>query len=318
MRDMREKTRVQKGELQKMKPLVVEGVVKRYGDKTAVGGIGFEVEEGEIYGLLGANGAGKTTTMRMVLGLILPDAGSIRYFGKEYGKEQLRMLGYLPEERGMYPKIKVSDQIVYLGQLRGMTRRDAEQSLRRWLDRFDIAEYYDKKVEELSKGNQQKIQFIAAVVHRPRILILDEAFSGLDPVNVELLKTTVKELRDDGTSILFSTHRMEHVEELCRNITIMHRSRPVVQGPIKQIKARLPQERVVLVGEGTIRGLEAIPGVTEVVQREQEGYELRINRPEVAQRVLAHAVAQGPVRKFELMEPTLNEIFIRTVGERHE
>ena len=301
-----------------MNPLVIENVVKHYGDKTAVNGIGLEVAEGEIYGLLGANGAGKTTTMRMVLGLIMPDAGTIRYCGKPYGQEQLRMLGYLPEERGMYPKIRVSDQIIYLGQLRGMTRKDADDNLKSWLKRFDISEYYHKKVEELSKGNQQKIQFIAAVIHRPKILILDEAFSGLDPVNVELLKSTVKELRDEGASILFSTHRMEHVEELCRNITIMHRSNPVLQGSIKDIKAKFPLERVVLAADQAIEGLSSIPGVTEVKRHEHEGYELKVQSPDVAQRVLSHALAQGPIRKFELMEPTLNEIFIRTVGERHE
>lgn len=301
-----------------MNPLVIERVVKHYGDKTAVNGIGLEVAEGEIYGLLGANGAGKTTTMRMVLGLILPDEGAIRYYGKPYGQEQLRMLGYLPEERGMYPKIRVSDQIIYLGQLRGMTRKDADDNLKKWLKRFEISEYYGKKVEELSKGNQQKIQFIAAVIHRPKILVLDEAFSGLDPVNVELLKSTVKELRDEGASILFSTHRMEHVEELCRNITIMHKSNPVLQGSIKSIKSQFPQERVVLAADKPIEGLSSIPGVAEVKRHEHEGYELKVKSPEVAQRVLSHALAQGPIRKFELMEPTLNEIFIRTVGERHE
>ncbi|KIL37493.1 sodium ABC transporter ATP-binding protein [Cohnella kolymensis] len=298
-----------------MNSLIVERVVKNYGDKTAVNGLSFEVSEGEIYGLLGANGAGKTTTMRMVLGLILPDAGDIRYLGKPYSKEQLSMLGYLPEERGMYPKIKVSDQIIYLAQLRGMSRKDAEQNLKIWLDKFQVPEYYNKKVEELSKGNQQKIQFIAAVIHRPRILILDEAFSGLDPVNVELLKATVKELRDNGTSILFSTHRMEHVEELCRNITIMHKSNPVLQGPIKEIKKRFPQERVIVASDGTIDGLEAVAGVNRVIRHEHGGYELKVQSPEAGQAILRHALAQGPVTKFEVMEPTLNEIFIKTVGE---
>ncbi|TJY40804.1 ABC transporter ATP-binding protein [Cohnella pontilimi] len=300
-----------------MNPLKVEQVVKQYGDKTAVNGLSFEVSEGEIYGLLGANGAGKTTTMRMILGLIFPDDGDIRYFGNIYSQEQLSMLGYLPEERGMYPKIKVSDQIIYLAQLRGMSRKDAETNLKHWLDKFQVPEYYDKKIEELSKGNQQKIQFIAAVIHKPRILILDEAFSGLDPVNVELLKSTVKELRDNGTSIVFSTHRMEHVEELCRNITIMHKSKPVLQGPIREIKKQFPQERVILSAEGEVTGLEAITGVTQVV-RQENSYECTVQSPDVAQHILKHALAQGPVRRFELMEPTLNEIFIRTVGERHE
>lgn len=300
-----------------MNTLQVERVVKHYGDKTAVGGLSFEVSPGEIYGLLGANGAGKTTTMRMILGLILPDDGSIRYYGKPYGKEQLSMLGYLPEERGMYPKIKVSDQIIYLAQLRGMSRKDAESNLRKWLEKFQVPEYYDKKVEELSKGNQQKIGFIAAIIHNPRIVILDEAFSGLDPVNVELLKTTVKELRDGGTSILFSTHRMEHVEELCRNITIMHKSNPVVQGPLREIKKKFPQERVILSADQPVNGLESIAGVREVV-RHEHSYEIKVASPGVSQDILKHALAQGPVNRFELLEPTLNEIFIKTVGEHHE
>jgi ABC-2 type transport system ATP-binding protein len=301
-----------------MNSLKVDQVIKNYGDKTAVNGLSFEVSEVEIYGLLGANGAGKTTTMRMILGLILPDEGDIRYQGKAYGKEQLRMLGYLPEERGMYPKIKVSDQIIYLAQLRGMSRKDADKNLKQWLDKFQVPEYYNKKVEELSKGNQQKIQFIAAVIHNPRILIFDEAFSGLDPVNVELLKSTVKELRDGGTSIVFSTHRMEHVEELCRKITIMHKSNPVLQGSIKDIKKKFPQERVVVASDGEIGGLEAVIGVSGVIRHEHGGYELKVQSPEAGQRILQHVLSQGPVTRFEVMEPTLNEIFIKTVGENIE
>lgn len=301
-----------------MSLLKVQDIVKTYGDKRAVNRLSFEVQQGEIYGLLGANGAGKTTTMRMILGLILPDEGEIRYEGRAYSKEQLSMLGYLPEERGMYPKLKVSDQIIYLAELRGMSRKDADANLKYWLERFQVPEYYNKKVEELSKGNQQKIQFVASVIHRPRIVIMDEAFSGLDPVNVELLKSTVKELRDNGTSIVFSTHRMEHVEELCRNITIMHRSNPVLQGPIKDIKKKFPQERVVIAAEGDIHGLDGIAGVKQVVRHEHGGYELKVNSPDAGQRILQHALAQGPITRFEIMEPTLNEIFIKTVGEHNE
>jgi ABC-2 type transport system ATP-binding protein len=300
-----------------MKPLVVENVLKQYADKTAVNNISFEVSEGEIYGLLGANGAGKTTTMRMVLGLIYPDSGTIKYNGKPYSKDQLSKLGYLPEERGLYPKIRVSDQIIYLSQLRGMTKKDAEQNLKRWLERFEVPEYYNKKVEELSKGNQQKIQFIAAVNHRPSIVILDEAFSGLDPVNVELLKSTVKELRDSGTSILFSTHRMEHVEELCRNITILHKSNTVLKGNIKELKKQYPRERVILATEGEVKGLEGITGVTGV-KKQEYGYEIGIRNEAAGGDILRHAMAQTTITRFEIKEPTLNEIFIKTVGERHE
>lgn len=301
-----------------MNPLKVEKVVKQYGEKTAVNGISFEVSEGEIYGLLGANGAGKTTTMRMVLGLIYPDEGSILYHGKAYSHNQLSNLGYLPEERGLYPKVRVCDQLIYLAQLRGMSKKDAEQSLKKWLDRFEVPEYYSKKVEELSKGNQQKIQFIASVIHSPKIVILDEAFSGLDPVNVELLKSTVKELRDSGTSILFSTHRMEHVEELCRNITILHRSNAVLKGNLKEIKKQFPKERVILNTEKEVTGIERIAGVTSV-NRHEYGYEVGIANEAAGAEILRHALEQTAITRFEIKEPTLNEIFIKTVGgDSHE
>lgn len=301
-----------------MHPLRVEKVVKQYGDKTAVNGISFEVSEGEIYGLLGANGAGKTTTMRMVLGLIYPDEGNILYNGKAYSKEQLRNLGYLPEERGLYPKVRISDQLIYLGQLRGMSKKDADQSLKKWLDRFDVPEYYNKRVEELSKGNQQKIGFIASVIHSPKIVILDEAFSGLDPVNVELLKSTVKELRDSGSSILFSTHRMEHVEELCRNITILHRSNVVLKGNLKDIKKQFPKERVILSTDKEVSGLESLNGVTQVT-RHENGYEVGIASEAAGMDILHHALKQTNISRFEIKEPTLNEIFIKTVGgDSHE
>jgi ABC-2 type transport system ATP-binding protein len=296
-----------------MSVLEVANVSKQYGDKTAVNGISLQVERGEIYGLLGANGAGKTTTMRMVLGLIYPDEGKITYKGKTYSNELSRIMGYLPEERGLYPKVKVSDQLVYLAQLKGIPRKQADESLKRWLNKFGVPEYYNKKVEELSKGNQQKIQFIAAVIHNPEIVILDEAFSGLDPVNVELLKDTVKELRDNGTSILFSTHRMEHVEELCRNMTILHKSNTVMKGNIKEIKGSFPKERVVLGVSKEVEGLDRISGVA-AVKKHENGYELKISRPEAAREILTLAMGQADVNRFEVMEPTLNEIFIKAVG----
>ncbi|WCF08795.1 ABC transporter ATP-binding protein [Paenibacillus thiaminolyticus] len=296
-----------------MKPLELKQVVKQYGDKTAVNGLSLDVEEGEIYGLLGANGAGKTTTMRMVLGLIYPDGGEIRYNGKPFHTELQRTLGYLPEERGMYPKIRVSDQVTYLAQLRGMPRKEADRNLKYWLERFNVPENYNKKIEELSKGNQQKIGFIAAIVHKPKLLILDEAFSGLDPVNVELLKETVKELRDQGTSILFSTHRMEHVEELCRNVTILQKGNAVVQGSLRELKSRYPREQVLLRTAGEVEGLGSIPGVADV-NRTEDGYRIRISDEAAAQGILQKALAQGPIQHFEVKEPTLNEIFIKAVG----
>ncbi|RKN61403.1 ABC transporter ATP-binding protein [Paenibacillus ginsengarvi] len=296
-----------------MNPLKVERVTKHYGDKTAVNGIDFEVKQGEIFGLLGANGAGKTTTMRMVLGLIYPDQGSIYWKGNGYSAELRRLMGYLPEERGLYPKVKVSEQVLYLAELRGMKRSQAEKGLRRWLERFEVPEHYNKKVEELSKGNQQKIQFIAAVIHDPEILILDEAFSGLDPVNVEMLKSTVTELRREGKTILFSSHRMDHVEELCENICILHKSDTVLKGNLKAIKRAFPRERVLLDTELEVHGLERIPGVLSV-KKGEAWTEIRIDKPEAAQEVLRAASSQSEVYRFQIMEPTLNEIFIKTVG----
>ncbi|NEW06956.1 ABC transporter ATP-binding protein [Paenibacillus sp. SYP-B3998] len=297
--------------------LQVEQVTKQYGEKTAVNGIQLRVKQGEIYGLLGANGAGKTTTMRMVLGLIYPDEGKILWKGQGYREELRRLMGYLPEERGLYPKVKVSEQIIYLAELRGLARKQADAGLKMWLERFGVPEYYNKKVEELSKGNQQKIQFIAAVIHNPEILILDEAFSGLDPVNVELLKTTVKALRDEGKTILFSSHRMDHVEELCENICILHQSNTIVQGSLKEIKATFPKERVLLETEQPIEGLELISGVTKVIKH-LTGYEIRIHEAAAAQQILQHALEQSTIQRFQIMEPTLNEIFIQKVGSTHE
>ena len=298
-----------------MKPLVLNQIIKHYAGKTAVDQLSLEVEAGEIYGLLGANGAGKTTTMRMVLGLIYPDEGEILYDGRPYRKELQHKMGYLPEERGLYPKVKISDQLVYLGQLRGMTHKDAVQSLHKWLERFDAMEYLDKRIEELSKGNQQKMGFIAAVIHHPSILILDEAFSGLDPVKVEMLKEVIQELRDDGTAILFSTHRMEHVEELCRNMTILRRSKPVLQGNLRDIKNTYPREKVVLRTAHPLSGLSDIEGIVHVEPQDENGrYLIHINQEQAAQQILQLAMQHGNVEQFEIKEPTLNEIFIKVVG----
>lgn len=296
-----------------MQALKLENVVKQFGEKRAVNGISFQAEKGEIFGLIGANGAGKTTTMRMVLGLIYPDEGKITYGGKPYSLDVKRRFGYLPEERGLYPKYKVSDQVIYLAELRGMRRAEADRKLKEWLERFGVPENYGKKVEELSKGNQQKIQFIAAVIHNPDYLILDEAFSGLDPVNVELLKETITSLRNEGKTILFSSHRMEHVEELCQNVCILDRSNAVLQGSLREIKRRYPKERVMLTTEHPMEGLDRIPGIT-AVNKLENGYDIRINDEAAAQRILRLASETNTVSRFELREPSLNDIFIKTIG----
>lgn len=300
-----------------MYSLQIENVTKHFGEKTAVNGIKLAVKPGEIYGLLGGNGAGKTTTMRMVLGLIYPDEGRIIWKGKGYREELYRMMGYLPEERGLYPKVKVCDQLLYLAELRGVGRKQADQVLKEWLEKFGVPENYNKRIEELSKGNQQKIQFIASIIHNPEILILDEAFSGLDPVNVELLKDTVRELRNQGKTILFSSHRMEHVEELCENITILHKSNTVLQGSLKEIKNSFPKERVILETAAPVAGLSDITGVRSVKEH-AAGYEIMINSLDAARKILEKAMLETQVNRFQVMEPTLNEIFIKKVGGSHE
>jgi ABC-2 type transport system ATP-binding protein len=297
-----------------MSVLQLNNVMKSFGEKTAVNELSLEVKQGEIFGLLGGNGAGKTTTMRMVLGLINPDSGAITYNGKTYSDKLLSRMGYLPEERGLYPKYKVSDQVLYLAELKGMSRAAADKSLKQWLDKFGVPEYYGKKIEELSKGNQQKIQFIAAVVHDPDIMILDEAFSGLDPVNVELLKASVRELKEKGKTILFSSHRMEHVEELCENICILNRSQTVLKGNLREIKNAYPKERVLLETTRAVTGLEALPGVRQV-NGGDGSYEINISDVTAGGLILQTALAQAEVTRFQIMEPTLTEIFIKKVGD---
>ncbi|RDI47881.1 ABC transporter ATP-binding protein [Falsibacillus pallidus] len=297
--------------------LKIHNATKQFGHFTAVDGLSLAIEENDMFGFLGSNGAGKTTTFRMILGLIDPTSGSIEWDGKPIDYSTSSHIGYLPEERGLYPKMKVKDQIVYLGRLRGMTKHEASVQLTRWLDRFKVPEYADKKVEELSKGNQQKIQFIASVIHKPQLLILDEPFSGLDPVNVELLKEAVHEIKDQGSTIVFSSHRMEHVEELCQNLCIMQKGRPVVQGGLKNIKRDFGKKNISIHADFDLSGLKELDGVLKWKQT-AEGVRLQVDREETAEKVLQNIYGKGFIRKFELEEPSLNDIFIEKAGASYE
>lgn len=297
--------------------LHINHVTKRFGSYTAVDNLSISIPEKEMFGFLGANGAGKTTTFRMILGLLDPTDGSITWDGKPINYETSNMIGYLPEERGLYPKLKVKDQLVYLARLRGMNKQDALQELKMWLTRFKIPEYLDKKVEELSKGNQQKIQFIAAVLHKPRLLILDEPFSGLDPVNVEQLKTAVLELKEQGTTIVFSSHRMEHVEEMCEHLCIMHKGAPVVHGSLKDIKRSFGKKNLLIHADFDLEELLHFSGV-EKGKKTAEGIQLQIEGEYVAEKILKEIVGRGFIRRFILEEPSLNDIFIEKVGASYE
>jgi ABC-2 type transport system ATP-binding protein len=297
--------------------LELNQVTKRFGKFTAVDQLSISIPEKQIFGFLGANGAGKTTTFRMILGILNPSGGSITWDGKEINYSTSPMIGYLPEERGLYPKLKVKDQMVYLARLRGMPKNEVLKELDDWLLRFKVPEYADKKVEELSKGNQQKIQFIAAIIHKPKLLILDEPFSGLDPLNVELLKEAVLELKESGTTIVFSSHRMEHVEEMCEHLCIMHKGKPVVQGALKDIKRAYGKKNLVIHADFELDELKRFPGVTNG-KNTPEGITLQIKDEEVSSQILKSIVEKGFISKFVLEEPSLNDIFIEKVGASYE
>lgn len=297
--------------------LKLEHVTKRFGQFIAVEDLSLEIPEKEMFGFLGANGAGKTTTFRMILGLLDSNGGRITWDAKPIDYSTSHLVGYLPEERGLYPKLKVSDQIVYLARLRGMPKAEALIELKSWLKRFKIEDYENKRVEELSKGNQQKIQFIAAVVHKPKLLILDEPFSGLDPVNVEMLKDAVLALKDNGATIVFSSHRMEHVEEMCEHLCILHKGRPVVHGALKEIKRAFGKKNLVIHGDFSLEFLADYPGVVKA-RRTMEGIQLQIEGEAVAEKILKDIVGKGFIRKYELEEPSLNDIFIEKVGNSYE
>ncbi|GHH98558.1 ABC transporter ATP-binding protein [Neobacillus kokaensis] len=297
--------------------LKLKQVMKRFGQFTAVNNLSLEIPEKEIFGFLGANGAGKTTTFRMILGLLDTSGGKISWDGLPLNYSTSHIVGYLPEERGLYPKLKVRDQIVYLARLRGMEKTEALRELRFWLEKFKVPEYENKKVEELSKGNQQKIQFIAAVIHKPKLLILDEPFSGLDPVNVEQLKDAVIALKENGTTIVFSSHQMHHVEELCEHLCIMHKGRPVVHGSLKEIKRSFGKKNLIIHADFPLQSLQDFPGVVKA-RLTMEGVLLQIESEKVAESILKQIVGKGFIRKFALEEPSLNDIFIEKVGDSYE
>jgi ABC-2 type transport system ATP-binding protein len=287
-------------------------VRKVYDTKVAVEGLSLTMEPGTMFGLLGPNGSGKTSTIRMVIGMTMPDSGTVRLFERPLQREMLHRVGYLPEERGLYKKMKVLDQLVFLGRLHGLSEAAAKQRSLAWCERIQITEAIGKKTEDLSKGMQQKIQFIAALLHDPELVIMDEPFSGLDPVNAELLLDTLVDLRREGKAVMFSTHRMDQVEKMCDAIALISRGRLVLDGSMREVKARYPRNRVSVVFSGDESFLRH-PEVEEAKQY-AGGADLKLYHEAGAQKVLAEAVARGTVlHKFEVKEPTLEEIFIEQV-----
>jgi ABC-2 type transport system ATP-binding protein len=304
----------------------VKGVTKRYAEHLAVDGLSLSVRGGIIYGLLGPNGAGKTTSIRMINDIVKPDEGRIQLFGAlAPGREALRRIGYLPEERGLYPKMTVRRMLAFLGELRGLSRSDVGPRIERWMARLELTAWLDRKVESLSKGMQQKVQFVAAVIHEPDLLVLDEPFSGLDPINADLLRDIVREQRARGKTILFSTHLMEHAEQMCDDVCILARSRKVLEGQLRAIKRVAQQERNGVIVELAGASSEEVPPAlrpgqgTGIVSARATaaGYELSLEPGASTSALLRRLLDAGhEVLRFEHAAPTLHEIFVSKVQER--
>jgi ABC-2 type transport system ATP-binding protein len=298
-----------------MPPVVaLDSISKSYNQKVAVRDLSLTIEPGSMFGLLGPNGAGKSSSIRMIVGITMPDSGQVNLFGKKFHRKSLQRVGYLPEERGLYKKMKVFDQLVFMGQLRGLSESDATQRAKSWSERLEISDSLQKKTEELSKGMQQKIQFIATLMHDPDFIIMDEPFSGLDPVNTSLLQDTLVELKNKGKAVLFSTHRMDQVEKLCDSICLINKAETVLSGTVREVKSRYPRNHVIIHYEGSDT-FRQFPGIAS--SRSFPGsVEIELKPGASAQDLLHLAAANATIYKFELAEPSLEEIFIQTVGGR--
>jgi ABC-2 type transport system ATP-binding protein len=298
-------------------PVVVEvsNVVKSYADKVAVSDLSFSVAQGEIFGLIGPNGAGKTTTIRIMMDIIKPDLGEVTILGEKLTEASKNRLGYLPEERGLYRKLTVIDSIIYLASLKGMDRYSAEEKADELLSHTGMLPHKGKKIEELSRGMGQIIQFIVTIIHNPEVVVLDEPFAGLDPVNTELLKRILIDLRGKGKTVILSTHQMNEIEELCDRILMINQGRSVLYGKLREIKSNYRSNSVIVDSEGD---LGQVPGVIE--KRTHKGYvELILDGNTTPKQVLKRLVSTGIViNRFEVATPSLNEIFLKVVGKSHE
>ena len=301
--------------------LCVEHVTKRYATHTALHDVSLAIPRGAVYGLLGPNGAGKTTLIRIINRITAPDEGRVLLGGRCLAPEDVRRIGYLPEERGLYKKMKGGEQALYFAQLKGLSKREATLRLKRWFEKFGIAGWWDKKVEELSKGMAQKVQFIVTVLHEPELLIFDEPFSGFDPVNANLLKNEILALRDAGATIVFSTHNMSSVEEICDHITLIDRSRNVLSGPVDEVRRRHGGNvfRIDFAGDLSALDLQALERVARVVAEPRpEGrlltMRLRLPSADSVRSALSLLNERVEIRGFEEIIPSMNDIFIRAVG----
>lgn len=300
-----------------MNAVEIRNVSKRYGDFYAVSQLSLAIPEGTVYGILGPNGAGKTTTIRMVMNIMIPDEGEINVLGKTMDEAMKARVGYLPEDRGLYPKMKVGELILFLAEIKGVSKAKAASEMSRWLERFDLTRWKDKKVEALSKGMQQKVQFIVTIIHKPDLIILDEPFSGLDPVNTKLIKDIMLDLRQEGRTVIFSTHRMEQIEMICDNICLINKSRMVLEGNLAGIKKQYGKNTVFLEYSGDAGFVAGLPE-TDSVDDYGRSMEIKLKENADPQDLLRGLIGRVRVNKFELREPSLNSIFIEKVGAHHE
>ena len=296
--------------------LKVENITKYYDDFLAVDHLSFEVKPGEIFGLLGVNGAGKTTTFRMIIGLLEPTSGKVTLDGQKIDYSVTDNIGFLTEERSLLTKLTVKEQALYYGVLKGMTKEKILERLDELLEKFGISNYKDKKIKKLSKGNQQKIQFITAILNKPKLLILDEPFSGLDPFNVEMFKKQITEMAKEGSMIIFSSHRMEHVELFCKKLVILKNGHDVLSGNLADIKKEYRKKNIMIKGDVDLEKIKKVPGVISVLKNGLE-YEVKIDALDRAKDVFK-AISKNDITKFSVEEPSLNEIFIAKVGETYE
>lgn len=298
--------------------LEVNNLVKTFGEMTAVDDISFRIPDGKILGLIGQNGAGKTTTFRLILDFLTADSGEVLWNGQKLTEKDYNLIGYLPEERGLYPKISIEDQIIYFAKLRGKTKKEIAPKIDEWMKKFDVKGKKTDKVKTLSKGNQQKVQLICTLIHEPQLIILDEPFSGLDPVNAELLKESIIELKQNGSCVIFSSHNMDNVEKICDHLVMLKNGAMVLDGKVQDIRENFGRTKLFVESSASLSQLEAVPGVLSAAETVSGTVEMTLSDPEVGREVFALVTKEGYVPMFSQQPPTLEEIFKMKVGEKDE
>ena len=293
--------------------LEVKNARMLYGDLVAVDSLSFTIKPGDIFGLLGTNGAGKTTTFRMIMGLLEPTQGEVLYNGEKVGYHNVNEIGYMIEERSLLTKITVKELMLYFGQLKDMDTKIILERLDYWLERFDIVDYKNKKIKELSKGNQQKIQFISAIINNPKLLVLDEPFSGLDPINTELFVEVIRDFQKNGSMVVFSSHQLDHVESFCEELIVLEKGKAIIEGRIDQVKKDYKKQNIKIVGDVDIETIKKIPGVYQVIENSNEII-VKIESEDIAKNVFEYIKTCKNIMKYDVEQASLSEIFIAKVG----